>query len=162
MNNSVCLKWRVVNYRITFFGWTVPIMDYLCYSDWLFTVLQFVWTIKSYSKPSIYYHFGRNKNSNFCIYPLGTIKFSHIWVWSSQESFCGVHVIYTWPFYFFFEGQVVLQSCARPDASDFLLSLCLRLLLWERPVFKCIFWLHLSMNLYDKIYFLQMCIFVGS
>lgn len=31
------------------------------------------------------------------------------------------------PIFFLAEGQVVLQSCARPDASDFLLPLCLRL-----------------------------------
>ncbi len=129
-------------------------------------LLHFVWNMNSYSKTSIYYHFGRNKSSNFCIYPF-SIMFCHIGVWSSQETFCGVHVIYTWPFFFFFEGQVVLQSCARPDASDFLSSLCPRLLfvraacVWEDSsvYFGCVL---ACMCMIQMYFFTQICIFVGS
>ncbi len=130
--------------ELNFFGWTN--------SDWLFTVLQFVWNIKSYSKPWIYYHFGRNKSSNFCIYPF-SIMFCHIGVWSSQEFFCGVHVIYTWPFFFFWRsgGTPVLRPPGRfrfplvfvPQAVVCESGLCVRR-------FKCIFWLRFSMYVYDS------------
>lgn len=119
-------------------------MDYFCYSDWLFTVLQFILTIKSfssYSKPSTS---ASTLGFNNVLSHLSVVQ-SGVFLWSP----CDPIFFFSWrsggtpvlhpPRRFRFPLAFVPQAVCES-------SLCVRR-------FKCIFWLCLSMYMYDKMYF---------